>query len=198
MAVWSLTSRLAWVGRSAWTAIEIGLIIGVDNMAIEEYSDTILNIPSEYIPALIVLYFAIGIVWTYFKGRAKFNAQDKDAARLNGGALTYGVNYLELNISVAIVTVLAGLILMGGAVGQGYVVLDSWIDVIAVGIVIGVICAVGSDYFLRYFGLESVRDAAKADEARAEFAAKTETAQTETKKDNEASVDAGVVVVKQD
>lgn len=181
--MWSLTSRLAWAGRSAWTAVEVGLIIGVDNMAVEEYADTILNIPSEYVPGLIVLTFALGLLWTVLKGRAKFNEQDKEVARVTGGALTYGVNYLELNISSAVVTVIAALILIGGAVGQGYIVLDSWLDVIAVGAVFGCVCAVMSDYFLRKYGLESLRDGSKADEARAESKAESK-AGTETEEES--------------
>lgn len=138
-------------------------------MAVEEYADTIMNVPSEYVPGLIVLLFAIGLCWTLIKCKALFNAQDKEEARKSGGALTYGVNYLELNFAAAVVTVIAGLILIGGAVGQGFIVLDSWLDVLAVGSVAGCICAVLSDYFLRLYGLESLRDGTKADEARAEY-----------------------------
>lgn len=143
-------------------------------MAVEEYTDSILNIPSEYVPGLVVLLFIIGLGWTLMKCRALFNAQDKEVARKNGGALTYSVNYLELNFAAAVVTVIAGLILIGGAIGQGFIILDSWIDVFAIGSVVGCICAVMSDYFLRLYGLESLRDGNKADEARAEHKSETE------------------------
>lgn len=164
--MWSLTSRPAWAGRSAYTIAEIILILGVDKVATEtaEAVETILNIPSEFVPTILVLVLIAGVVVTFAKSIPKFYEARKDTARSKGEALVYGMDYLVNNVMSIILTVIASLVLTGWVIGEGIVDGSTLYNAAVTAVVIAIVAALAGDAFLTRL-LEARRDKAKATEA---------------------------------
>lgn len=164
--MWSLTSIPAWIGRSAYTIAEIVLILGVDKVATEaaEAVETILNIPSEFVPTILVFVLVIGVIITFAKSLPNYYEARKDTARSKGEAIAYGMDYLVNNVMSIIVTVVGSLILTGWVIGEGIVDGSTLYNAGITAAVIAVVVAIAGDAFLTRI-LEARRDKAKAADA---------------------------------
>ena len=129
-----------------------------------EAVETILNIPSEFVPTILVVVLVLGLAVTFFKSIPKFYEARKDRARSKGEVLVYGMDYLANNVMSVIVTVVGSLILTGWVIGEGIVDGSTLYNAGETAAVIAVIVAIAGDAFLTGL-LEARRDKAKASEA---------------------------------
>nr|DAH33944.1 MAG TPA: hypothetical protein [Caudoviricetes sp.] len=149
---------------------EIVLIIGVDKMAaeIEAAANYILGVPAEFIPVTMVIAMVIGLVCTFAVSLPGFYQQDKEIARKNGGKITYGISYLSSNILIVAICVVASLAMIGWyADASGVQVTAGLCNSMA--LVVSAIIGLGGSKFLALPFVESIRDKAKADVARAKM-----------------------------
>lgn len=167
---WVLSPQL-WAVRTCVTVAFL-IMLWSDNM---EATDMILSLPAEYFPIALVECALIALLITAVASYGSFKAQDKEVARASGGALAYGMNYLSANIGVVIVAAILGPVLSGAYYQAAGVDPTLW-GVFGICFIVGVCVGLGGEKLIKTF-LEGVRDSAKADEARAEYAA----TQTETK-----------------
>lgn len=157
----------------------------------EEYAeavDTILNIPSEYVPTLIVVVAVVSLIVTLARHYPAYTEKYKEDARTKGQAIAYGLGYIETDMANIAAGLVATIILTGWLIGQGIISADTGMDVYVTAAVIAVFAVyLGDKYVLSAFH-EARRDKAKGDEA------------LETKKDAEVKTEeepSEVVIVKQ-
>lgn len=157
----------------------------------EEYAeavDTILNIPAEYVPVMILVVAVVSLIVTLARSYPAYTEQYKDDARTKGKAIAYGLGYIETNIVSIAAGIVATLILTGWLIGQGIIVADSALDVdVTAGVIAAFAVYLGNKYIIDAYH-EGFRDKAKGDDALSEAAKPAEP--------SEQSED-GVVVVKQ-
>ena len=170
-----LTSRTFWAVRPCTVAFQLVLIYGVDRMAaeIEAATQFILGVPAEFVPMTMVIALVIGLICTFAVSLPGFYEQDKTVARQNGGKISYGINYLSANIVVVAICVIASLAVIGWYIDASGITATSGLCN-AIALVVSVIIGLGGSKFLALPFVESLRDKAKAADARAQASKKTE------------------------
>lgn len=130
----------------------------------EDYADavdTILNIPSEYVPALIVIVAVVSLIVTLARHYPAYAEQYKNVARSRGETIAYGLGYIETDMANIATGVVATIILTGWLIGQGIISAGTASDVYVTAAVIAVFAVyLGDKYILSPFH-ESIRDKAK-------------------------------------
>jgi len=81
----------------------------------EMTSEMILNTPSEFLPALVIIGLIIGGIPVLIRAMAEFNDLNKNLLRNNEitEKLSYGLDYAAANIGVIVVAVLGAVIIPG-------------------------------------------------------------------------------------
>lgn len=132
---------------------------------IEAAAEYILGVPAEYVPMAMIIAMVCGLLCTLAVSLPGYYAQDKKIARENSGKLTYGISYLSSNILTVVIAVVGSLVVIGWYADASGVAMNAGLcNTIAV--VVSVIVGFGGEKFLALPFVESLRDKAKAKDAR--------------------------------
>lgn len=141
----------------------------------------ILGVPAEFVPMIMVIALVVGMVGTFAMSLPGYYAQDKAVARSGGEKISYGISYLAANILTVVACVILSLLVTGWYIDASGVTATSGLCC-AFAVVISAIVGFGGSSYISLPFVESLRDKAKAADARSENAATT--AATSTSTDN--------------